>query len=270
MTILIILLCLGLNAFTPVGRWARQYNWLGHYFTYHQKWLGTTPFGKGVLGLFMALMPAVIVVAILQWMMFYFTWGIADFIFEALILLYALGVMPQVEKSSVKKAKAVPNPTIEEAARGQIVVLTSEDKHGILWQAQTNIFAVLFWFIVLGPAGAVLYRFSRLLSEQTYVEGSPQIRQSAECWISYLDWLPVRLLGICLVLAGRFESAFKVWWGQIGTSPKDNAVYLEACGHAALEHGQDNPSTQWSLFQRALSILLIVLVIITLTARMHS
>lgn len=270
MTIIIILLCLGLNAFTPVGKWTRQYGWLSQYFKYHQKWLGTTPFGKGVLGLLMALVPAVLAVAILQWILFYFMWGIAAFIFAAAILLYTLGVMPRVDKNAPSHPKATKIRTIEEVARGQSEVVISSETESVLWQAQTSMFAVLFWFMVLGPAGAVLYRFSRLLSEQTYVEDSPQIRTTAMSWVSYLDWLPVRLLGLCFVLAGRFESAFKVWWGQIGTGPKNNIAYLEACSHAALEHSNDNPQMQWALYQRALVILLVILALIAVAAQMHS
>ena len=268
MTIIIILLCLGLNAFTPVGKWTRQYGWLSQYFKYHQKWLGTTPFGKGVLGLLMALVPAVLAVAILQWILSHFTWGIAAFIFDAAILLYALGVMPRVEKGS--STKAPKTRTVEEAARGQSEAVIATETDNVLWQAQTSMFAVLFWFVILGPAGAVLYRFSRLLSEQTYVEDSPQIRTTAMSWVSYLDWLPVRLLGLCFVLAGRFESAFKVWWGQIGTGPQNNIAYLEACSHAALEHSNDNPQMQWALYQRALIILLVILALIAVAAQMHS
>lgn len=270
MTIIIILLCLGLNAFTPMGKWTRQYGWLRQYFGYHQKFLGTTPFGKGVLGLLMALVPAVVVVAIVQWLMFYFVWGIAGFIFAAAILLYSLGVMPLVANGASSRTKANKSPGVEDAARSQGAAIAAMDTVGVLWRAQTNIFAVLFWFIFLGPAGAVLYRFSRLLSEQTYVEDSTQIRETAVFWVSYLDWLPVRLLGLCFVLAGRFESTFKVWWSQIATGPKNNEAYLKACSHAALEHSVDSPQMQWALFQRAVGILLIILALIALAARLHS
>lgn len=272
MTMIIVLLCLGLDRFTPIGRWVRKYGWLNQYFAYHQKWLGETPFGKGVLGLLMALVPAVVIVAILQWVMCYFMWGIAAFIFSAAILLYALGTMPELEifNHNAKTTKSKKETTIEDAARHQGSVVAAEpSSFSVLWQVQINMFAVLFWFIVLGPAGAVLYRFSRLLSEQTYVADSPQIRDTANCWVSYLDWIPVRLLSLCFVLAGRFESTFKVWWSQIMMAPKDNAAYLDACCHAALENDDKSPRMQWALYQRALAILLIVLSLIALAAWMR-
>lgn len=265
--LIVILLCLALNRFTPMGKWVRNYGWLDQYFEYHHKWLGTTPFGKGVLGLFMALLPAVIVVALFQWMMIYFMWGIAGFVFAAAVLLYALGVMPTITVGHTPPAKS---STIEEVARHEgAAVVTPKSTGSLLWQAQTNMFAVLFWFVLLGPAGAVLYRFSRLLSEHAYAEDSPQIRDAAVTWISYLDWIPVRLLALSFVLAGRFESTIKVWWHQITTAPKGNEAYLEACSHAALESGHDTPQRQWALYQRALIILLIVLALVAVAVWAH-
>lgn len=269
MIIIVILLCLALNRFTPLGKWVRNYGWLDCYFEYHHKWLGQTPFGKGVLGLLMAILPAVVAVAILQWLLIYFTWGIAAFIFAAAILLYALGVMPTMEaEHSVHKV--VKSSTVEDLARHEgapvAPVVTVKSKGSLLWQAQTNTFAVLFWFVVFGPAGAVLYRFSRLLAEHRYTEDALKIQSTATSWVSYLDWIPVRLLGLCLVLAGRFESTFKIWWGQIITTPKNNEVYLDACSHAALENGHETPQKQWALYQRALLIFLIVLSLLALAA----
>ncbi len=269
MIIIVILLCLALNRFTPLGKWVRNYGWLNQYFEYHQKWLGTTPFGKGILGLLMALLPPAIVIALLQWMMIYFMWNIAAFIFAAAILLYALGVTPTITADHTP-AKSSKMSTVEEAARHEgAAVVTHKSTGSLLWQAQTSMFAVLFWFVLLGPAGAVLYRFSRLLSEHHYPKDAPQIRDAAVVWISYLDWIPVRLLGLCFVLAGRFESTFKVWWNQITTAPKGNEAYLEACGHAALESGHDTPQRQWALYQRALIILLIVLAVAALAVWAH-
>ncbi len=266
--IIIILLCLALTRFTPLGKWVRNYGWLNQYFEYHQKWLGTTPFAKGVLGLLMALLPAVVVVAMLQWIMLYFSWGIVAYVFSTAIVLYALGVMPRMTVDN-SAAKAHKSQSIEDTARLEGAVSATKSTGSLLWQAHTNIFAVLFWFVLLGPAGAVLYRFSRLLSEHTYVEDSPQMRSVAAQWVSYLDWIPVRLLALCFVLAGRFESTFKVWWSQIRMAPKDNEAYLEACGHAALEGDNDTPLRQWALYQRALIIVLIVLSLVVLSVWAH-
>ncbi len=269
MILIVVLLCLALNRFTPMGKWGRNYGWLNRYFEYHQKWLGMTPFGKGVLGLLMALLPAVIVVALLQWMMVYFAWNIAAVVFAAAVLLYALGVIPAITADYIP-ARSSTISTIEEAARHEgAAIVVPKNTGSLLWQAQTNMFAVLFWFVLLGPAGAVLYRFSRLLSEHIYAEDAPQIRNAAVVWISYLDWIPVRVLALCFVLAGRFESTFKVWWHQITTGPKGNEAYLEACGHAALESGNDTPQRQWALYQRALIILLIVLALVALAVWAH-
>lgn len=95
-----------------------------------------------------------------------------------------------------------------------------------LVDAYRQVFAVLFWFVVLpGPAGAVLYRASVLLAEEwkgpmTGVEPSPVVQARAEfghparVLLVLLDWLPVRLTALSFAIVGDFEDAVACWRTQ--------------------------------------------------------
>ena len=74
-------------------------------------------------------------------------------------------------------------------------------------------FGVLFWFVVLGPAGALLYRLSQLLalSPEFAHEQSSSTQIAAQRLASVLDWAPAHLMALCLALASNFDAVFKTW-----------------------------------------------------------
>jgi len=95
-----------------------------------------------------------------------------------------------------------------------------------LVDAYRQVFAVVFWFVVLpGPAGAVLYRAAVLLAEEWRgpvpgVEPSPLVQSRAEfgmparALLLALDWLPVRLTALSFAIVGDFEDAVACWRTQ--------------------------------------------------------
>jgi AmpE protein len=74
-------------------------------------------------------------------------------------------------------------------------------------------FGVLFWFVVLGPAGALLYRLAQLIAwspQFAGIESSPTT-QTARRLTAILDWAPAHLMALCLALASNFDVVFKTW-----------------------------------------------------------
>lgn len=68
-------------------------------------------------------------------------------------------------------------------------------------------FGVIFWFFVLGPAGAVLYRLAQRLAR----EGEP--RGASVRLASALDWLPAHLMTLAMALASDFDNVARAWRG---------------------------------------------------------
>ena len=95
-----------------------------------------------------------------------------------------------------------------------------------LVEAYRQVFAVLFWFVVLpGPAGAVLYRaVARLAQEWAEAprgEDLTPIDREREAFgmpvrrlLALLDWIPVRLTAIAFAAVGDFEDAVASWRTQ--------------------------------------------------------
>jgi adenosylcobinamide-phosphate synthase len=104
-----------------------------------------------------------------------------------------------------------------------------------------HVFGVLLWFVLLpGPCGAVLYRVSAFLSEYW---GSRQGSESGDFgdfgkfaqqafWI--IDWLPLRVTAAGFAIVGNFEDAIYCWRTQAGKWPDDGLGIVLASGAGAL------------------------------------
>jgi cobalamin biosynthesis protein CobD/CbiB len=96
----------------------------------------------------------------------------------------------------------------------EIARLTIEQS--LLW-AHRQMFSVLFWFVLLGPAGAVLYRLASVLNykwgELDQAEAG-DFGQFASRVFGWIDWLPVRLSAISFAVVGDFEDAMYCWRTQ--------------------------------------------------------
>ena len=93
-----------------------------------------------------------------------------------------------------------------------------------------RIFAVVFWFVIIGPFGALLYRLSALYREQC--ESGSQDAQVSAKWLWLLELPAVRLMGLTWAFVGNFEA------GPLRRSLLDmessSARVLNECLRAAL------------------------------------
>ena len=100
-----------------------------------------------------------------------------------------------------------------------------------LADAYRQVFAVLFWFVVLpGPAGAVLYRAAALLAAQwrgavpgddltVLARSLATFGLPARRLLWLLDWIPARLTALSFAVVGDFEDAAYCWRTQARTWP---------------------------------------------------
>ncbi len=123
----------------------------------------------------------------------------------------------------------------ERLAAAEIARLSIEQ--GIV-SSHRHVFAPLFWFSLLGPAGALLYRLS-LGMAQTWNPPAPNDAPSvfgefARRAFFVLDWLPARLTAITFTIVGDFEDAVYCWRTQAAHWPDATAGILLASGAGAL------------------------------------
>lgn len=100
-----------------------------------------------------------------------------------------------------------------------------------------HVFAPLFWFALLGPAGVVLYRLARHV-DRAWGDGRGgdfgEFGEFARRMFIAIDWLPVRLTAAAFAVVGDFEDAVFCWRSQAGRWPEEAPGILLATGAGAL------------------------------------
>jgi len=210
---------------------------------------------KGLLAWMLMVMPFVITVSFIVSIPEYF-----NFTYQAEFkLLYeiATGVIflgfAIAAKSLTAHAKAVTQALFEnntELARKRVSLMVSRDTtktdvtginkatiESVLENGNDAIFAVIFWFLVLGVPGVVLYRLSNTLdamwgyrNERYYYFGWAAARID-----DILNWIPARLTAISYSLAGNTRSAIRCWLTQAKAWNGINPGVVMATGAGALK-----------------------------------
>lgn len=109
---------------------------------------------------------------------------------------------------------------------------------GALAASHRHVFAVLLWFIILpGPCGAVLYRMAAVVHERwnklnTAEENDFSI--FARQVFGIIDWLPLRATAAAFAIVGDFEDAVYCWRTQPAQWPDRELGIVLASGAGAL------------------------------------
>ena len=96
-----------------------------------------------------------------------------------------------------------------------------------------RMFAVLFWFFVLGPIGALMYRLVILLALKNREDGFTRR------WLWILEWPAVRLLGLSFALTGNFSHCIERWRDSVFCAKRSTIAVLSSVILGALSVGDE-------------------------------
>lgn len=71
-----------------------------------------------------------------------------------------------------------------------------------------RLFAVVFWYLLLGPAGALFYHLAFLYRSRVWQHSASDEGELVVRLVYLLEWVPSRLLALTFCLAGDFVGAF--------------------------------------------------------------
>ena len=111
--------------------------------------------------------------------------------------------------------------------------LLTEIAEGIVVEANECVFAVLFWFVLLGPVGALVYRLSGTLDRLAPMQNTHFFAAASRFhWV--LGWLPARISALAYAAAGSFGHAMQHRSADYGDSGNSNTAILSSTGMGAL------------------------------------
>ncbi|OLS64943.1 regulatory signaling modulator protein AmpE [Pseudomonas putida] len=102
----------------------------------------------------------------------------------------------------------------------------------LLWDACQSFFAVIFWYVLLGPAAALAYRLLALTAEHA---GTPAVQERARQLRHAFDWAPVRVLAASFALVGNFVAVSRVMLHELLNWHIAASRLISIAGHAAAE-----------------------------------
>ncbi len=199
----------------------------------------------GVVALLICIIPTVLIITALQ--LTWFHSGLASTLFSAVVLYITIGwqslfehtsaIVKPLQQGNLKEAKQhlamIVSRDTETLEEQEVVSATIET---LLENGNDAIFGALFWFVLLGPAGAVLYRLVNTLDAMWGYKNDHflQFGWAAARFDDLLNWVPARLCAFSYALAGNCQPAIQSWKTQAPQWKSPNAGPVMAAGAGAL------------------------------------
>lgn len=194
----------------------------------------------------LAVLPLVMVAyAGLNWGREHTEWAYAAL--HVLLLYFALGlrslhdhVLPiqqALQASNLAEARLfTANIVSRETADADAAELSKTAVESLLENGNDAVFGTLFWFVVAGGAGALLFRLANTLDAMWGYRSARYERfgKPAARIDDVMNWIPARLTAISYALLGRTRQAVRCWRAQASRWPSPNAGPVLSAGAGAL------------------------------------
>ncbi len=218
----------------------RQYGWYGDWLRSLDARFGDGTFWRGRWGIVLALMPAVLVVGLFQLALDGPLFGLGGLMFGIIVLFYAWG--PRDLDVDVEAIASADDVTARRAAAARLWpegAASSLDGPALVEAVFRNAlrrwFGVLFWFLLLGPVGALLYRLAVLSVEGEAARALPaETASGARMLLAILEWPVAQLMALSTALVGNFDTALGAWRDAGGASLALDHGFLAAVARASV------------------------------------
>lgn len=239
MKLLVIVLCLLSERFLIHSVSFQRFNWFGEYYLSTKKLMNNNVFNNPWFHLALIVLPIVLITYFIYLLLHTFLFGFFGFLTSLIIFFYCLG--PQ----NVYYPIVSSNTDIDNNTVGTYLI-----------DANNQVFAVIFWFLLGGPIMALIYRLFSLCLK------IPAISVEAHQIVDILDWIPSRLTVLLYLLVGNFQRGFPLFIKFFISNSDKNNQMLRECGLQAVRINDTDsilmPDAE-NLVEHAIIVLLVVI-----------
>ena len=244
MTLIILLCGLALEYFLGVLDDVRQLTWFSRYSDFLENKFVQSKYWNSTIGVIITLAGPLVLLLLIDY-------GLSE-VFFPLSYLFALAVLlnsigPVFLNQSLNAYVEALDAGDDVRARhyaGEFchsVAAPDPDKDeqeiigSIFVEANERLYAVIFWFIVLGPFGAMLYRLVTVLKSK-YRDVHGAYADTTRHLNHILNWPSTRLFALGNALAGNMIEAMEAWRTNEDSSLVVNEAVLISSGFGALHY----------------------------------
>jgi len=239
-TLIAVVVALAIGHLLPdLATGIRQHGWYDTWLRWLNAQFPEDSFWRGRFGITLALVVPLLAVGLLQFALDQPLWGFVGLLFDIVVLFYCWGprdldldvaaIMDAPDAGTRREAAArlwPPNGTVR-LDGGSLI-------EAVFRNGLRRWFGVLFWFLVLGPFGALLYRLSVLSAERDEDLLPSDTSAGARSWLAILEWPVSQLMTLSLALVGNFDAVVGAWRDMGKPSLLLNNALLEAAARASV------------------------------------
>lgn len=242
MSLISILISLAIESYWEQIDKLRHYDWFEKYCSWMMNKLEGQAIYDSPLGVVLVLAPLVFAVWLVDAMLGG-VFSLFSFVFGVAVLLFCLGprtlsrdaqaYLDAAEAGDHELAKQYAIEILGRPVDEKPQELAEAVKAAILVRANDRLVAVMFWFVLLGPVGAVMFRAATMLKDETVLVPD-KFSHSVHDLFWVMNWLPARLCIIGYALAGNFIDTVSYWRSLKDFWTRDSDELLIASGVGAL------------------------------------
>lgn len=249
MKLFVIVLCLLSERFLIHSISYQRFSWFDKYFSYIKNLCERQQyFTKSPYLLLVVVGPLALVVLSLYLILHHVLFGLVGLLANIAIFYYCIG--PQ------NPFYPITETDVDDGF---------SDPSGLfLAKVNRQLFSVIFWYVLAGPVGALVYRLITLSQSMS------ETKQAATQLTNILEWVPARLTALLYLLVGNFQSGLKHVTPFLLAKPELNNQMLYECGLFSIRNTEEEqvpmPIAE-TLVEHATIVLLVLIALVTLAGR---
>lgn len=216
MKLIVILAAMSLQWYFGFRYTLKDFDWFTPYASFLKNNLEKFGVWKGYLGIGVIILPILIGLWLLCAIFHGLVFNLFGLLISIALFWYCVDArnFQQILRSYFLGNKA------ENEIKGFVVEPLPKTKAGLARKVSNtifihslhNIFSIIFWYLILGLPGLVIYFLLNVI-----IDNVKELKKEAKILQDIFDWIPVRLAGLSFALMGSFGAVFVYWMKNIVT-----------------------------------------------------